>query len=311
MKIEMYVLCLLRFQDGTIVFTEPELDNIKDAIAAGLQKQQPFTVFTGAKLKRESRDGFEVYSLNPKEVGSCLSVGATIESAEIGYYHHRVIVYLRLDSADDFSKLREVRDQLKQRVDEMIEHCVKEKINELVRLQTVRAEAEVEFFYTYPLIIVKKRRKRSKAFPFSEETGSTCFDIVEPSRDSPAGKRHMMRVSIPSTILYPQGRAGIDLIRNVINAMYQYCLYAKRSTDERPFKNVLDESLLIKLWEQIIARLGSRTIDIHTSRITYTTSRLARSALIVSIIALIISIISIISRIIPLIKLLLQYFGSR
>ena len=288
MKIKMYMLCLLNFKDDKIVFTNQELDAIKDAIANSLEEQK---LFTDDGKKRESRDGFEVYCLNSKKVGSCLSEGAAIESAEIGYYHHRVIVQLILDSADDFSKLREARDQLKQRVDEMIERGVKEQINELAHSRTVREEAEVEFFYTYPFIIFEKRPKRSKAFPFSEETSSLCFDIVEPSWFRPSGKKHMMRVSIPSTVLYTRGRVGTDLVRDVINTIYQYCLYERKSMDVRPFENVLDENLLANLWTQIVDRMGGRTIEVHIIRLTHITYFLALFAFILSIVSLIISIL--------------------
>jgi hypothetical protein len=290
MKIEMHGLCLLKFQDDKIVLREEELNKIKDAIADGLQKQK---LFTGAKPNRESRDGFEIYSLDSKKIGSYLSAGATINSAEIGYYHHRVIVHLISDSADDFSKLREVRDKLKQLVDEMIEQGVRNEINALTRTGKISKEARVEFFYTYPLIVVEKSSKRSEAFPFSEETSSLCFDIVEPSWVRPSGKRHMMRVSIPSTVLYTQGKVGRDLVRDIINAIYQYCLYEKKSMDvsKNSFKNVLDENLLANLWTQIVDRMGGRTIEVHTIRLTHVTYFLALSAFILSIISLTVSLI--------------------
>jgi hypothetical protein len=286
MKIEMYVLCLQRFRDGRIVFRDGELNSIKDAIADGLQNQN---LFTG---DRKPRDGFEVYRLVSKEVETCLSQGATVESAEIGYYHHRVIVYLRLNSADDFSKLREVRDQLKQWVDNMIEHGVQDQINGLAHSGMVRAEAEVECFYTYPLIVLKRRPKRFEAFPFSEETSSLCFDIVEPSWFRPPGKKHMMRISMPGTILYHGGREiGKNLLRDIVNALYQYRLYEQKSRDKRPFKNVLDESLLIKLWEQIIDRLGGSTMEVHISRLTFAISFFAILAFIISVGTLIVTLI--------------------
>lgn len=296
MKIEMYVLCLLRFQGGEIVFNNEELNIIKDAIAItdGLQKQNPFTGLTGATLNRESRNGFELYHLDPKKVESCQINGATIESAEIGYYHHRVIVQLILNSVSDFSKLREVRNQLKQRVDEMIEYGVRDQINKLICDGKVREEAEVEFFYTYPLIVVQKRWRRSEAFPFSEETSTLCFDIIEPSWCKPPwGRRHMLRISIPGTILYSSSYGvGIDLRRDIVNLIYQYCLYEKKSMDKMPFKNSLDENLLTNLWTQIGNRMGSRTIEAHTIRLNLLTILV----IIFSIISVIFLIISFILR---------------
>ena len=173
MKIEMYMLCLLKFEDDKIVFTKAELNSIKDALAEGLQEQK---LFIGDEKNRESSDGWEVYHLNPNEVQNRLRKDISTTSAKIGYYHHRVMAYFTLDFAGDFSVLREVREQLKQVVNDMIKCSVKEKINDL----EIRREARVEFFYTYPFIVVEKYPKRPEAFPFSEETGSLCFDIVEP-----------------------------------------------------------------------------------------------------------------------------------
>lgn len=335
MKIAMYVLCLLRFQDGRIVFREKELNRIKAAITDGLQKQNLFIGY------RKPKDGFKAYSLNPKKVGGRLSKGVNIESAEMGYYHHRVIIELILDSVDDFSELRKVRDRLKKRADKMIERGVMKKINALIRAGKIRRAARVEFFYTYPLIVIgivekrsklrqlvdkiiecsvkmkeqinklicarkirkeaivkfftypviilKRRLKSSEVFPFSEETSSLCFDIVEPSWFPPTGKRHMMRVSIPATILYPsRGRVGTHLLRDIVNALYQYCLYEQKSMDKRPFENVLDESLQVKLWAHITDCMGGRSIDVHIIRLTHATYLLAVLAIIISIVSLIV-----------------------
>lgn len=278
MKIEMYALCLLRFRDGRIVFETDELTSIKDAIEEGLQEQG---FYTG---DRKPRDGFEVYSLDPEKVKNYLNADVKINSAEIGYYHHRVIAYLRLDSAVDFSKLREVRYELKHLVDKMIEHVVQDQINEL----QIREEARVEFFYTYPLIVVGKRPKRSEAFPFSEETSSLCFDIVEPAWFLPSGKKHMMRISIPGAILYTQRKVGKDLLRDIINAIYQCCLYEKQSVDKRPFENVLDENLLVKLWTHITDYMGGRSIDVHIIKLTHLAYFLALLALLALILSIIV-----------------------
>lgn len=280
MKIEMYGLCLLRFTDDKIVFTSPELDIIKDAIANGLEEQQ---LFTG---DRKPSDGFEVYNLDPQHVEILLSADIKITSAEIGYYHHRVIVQLISDSDADFPKLRKVRKQFNKLVDKMIENAVKEKINKL----QIKEETRVEFFYTYPFIVVEKRPKRSEAFPFSEETSSLCFDIVEPFWVFPSGKKHMMRISIPGAVLYPS-KFGVStsLRRDIVNAIYQCCLYEKKSTDKRPFKNLLDEKLLTSLWTQIVDTMGGRTIDVHIIKLTHVAYFLALVAIILSIISLIVS----------------------
>ena len=101
-----------------------------------------------------------------------------------------------------------------------------------------------------------------------------------------------MRVSIPGTILYPQGKIGTNLLRDIINAIYQYCLYAKKLEDEekKSFENPLDERLLVNLWTHIIDNMGGRAIDVHLLRLTHILYPLALSAIVISIVSLVLSV---------------------
>lgn len=175
------------------------------------------------------------------------------------------------EKIDSFSVLREVRKELKELSNEIINFFVKDQINRLVYSKEIRKEGKVDFVYTYPLIVVEKSIRNHELLPFSEETTSLCFEIFEPSLWPLLGKIHLMRISIPSTILYVQKDIGESLLRDIINAIYQYCLYEKRSEgeDTNIFENTLDEKLLVKLWEHFINTMGGRAIDVYSTKITH------------------------------------------
>lgn len=180
-------------------------------------------------------------------------------------------------TAVKFYGLREARSELKQLADEIINFFVKGKINQLVHMGKVREEGKIKFIYTYPLIILENSVRKIETIPFSEQTTSLCFDIVEPCWWRPFGKRHTMRISIPSTILYTQGKVGKRLRRDIINVIYQHCLYRKKAMDEkkRKFENLLDEDILVKLWTRIFHIMGGKSVDINIARISNITRFLA------------------------------------
>jgi len=192
---------------------------------------------------------------------------------------------------DRFLVLREARKELKQTADNMINLFVKKQINELIISESVRKEGEIKFIYTYPLIIVKSGTNEHEPMPFSEETTSLCFEINEPAWWPPSGRKHLMRISIPSTILYAQKEVGGDLHRDIINAIYQHCLYEKKAKDENkklidwkdgPFDNQLDETILVKLWTHILDTMGGTSAEIHAARIKSTQRFLTMVALIIA-----------------------------
>lgn len=277
MKIEVYVLGLLKFKDDRIVFDDDELEIIAKRIGNCLGKCLGNE--TSLVGRPEEMGGYYVYPLEKCMNAELVldknkSKSVTIELARIGYYHHRVIMHFKLNSKSslDFSTLRDVRKETVQIADLMIEKCIVNEIENLVSKNVIREEGKVEYCYKYPLIIVEKSKGKSKVIPFSEQTTSSCFDIIEPRRWLFTNKRHMMRISIPGTILYAQGTPGESLLRDTINAIYQYCLYEKKLKDGKgPFSNKLDESLLVNLWKHIIDTMGGRTPDVYTARIACTT----------------------------------------
>ena len=263
MKIKMYILGLLKFKNDNIVFNTEELESISQAIDNCLQKK-------GFLMGRSKKiGGFYVYSLDPKKLPIEMSKSSItkINLAEIGFYHHRVIVNLALDLEDSFYALREIREGLKQFADKIICCCVKKEIDKLIQCEEVREEGEIKFFYTYPLIIVENGARKCETIPFSEQTNALCFEIVEPCWHKLFGRKHIMRISVPSTILYTQGEAGNNLLRDIINAIYLRCLYEKMSRDKKSgtFKNAIDVDINTELMEYTLDKMGGRTVDVHNT----------------------------------------------
>jgi hypothetical protein len=274
MTIEMYVLGLLKFEDGKIVFREDELDKISDAIGECLKGKE--LVLPRTESKR--RDGWRVYSLDPKKFRKKVPTKVKIRMAELGYCHHRVIVHFRLGlkggakrvfsserimTRKEYPVFREARDILKEETGKILDYCVKVKINELFP-EEVRKEGEAKFIYTYPLIIIKAKYKKRKMIPFSDETSTLCFEIVEPSLLPFFGKKHLMKITIPSTILFTQKEIGETLFRDIVNAIYHF---------------------------HFLDTMGGRTADIRIVRITRTTLLIAFLAFLVSVFSLILTLI--------------------
>lgn len=310
MSIEMYVLGLLKFKDGRIEFSEEELGTIGKEIGDYLRRQKLLS------KDPEKMEGWHVYTLSPKSLDVEESIKDKIDLAELGYCHHRVVVHfsLRLEKYPEF---RKIRKKLKKLSSKIIRDYVKKKMNELVYLRKVSRNGLVKFVYAYPLIIVKEKFKKHREIPFSGKTTSLSFEIVEPSWWHPSGKKYMMTITIPNTILYTQENVDKTslrdkgLFRDIINAIYQHCLYEKKAEDERKleeemkgideeklegwqkvmekkaierkiFDNRLDENLLVRLWTHFLDTMGGTSAEIHAARIKSTQRFLTMVAVIIA-----------------------------
>jgi len=331
MEVKMYVLGLPNFRDDRIVFEFGELKKIKGAIGKCLCEK-------GLLGKHwEAHGGWHVYQLKSKELHTKNSNDSEkpyikksnnfeIKSAELGYYHHRVIVYFELDLKepssyeeirkvkDKFLALRDVRKELKDGADKIVDDCVIKMVNKLTHSGDIRKEGYIDFIYTYPLIVVKSEAEKHESVLFSEETTSLCFEIVEPKWWLPLGRKYLMRISIPSTILYAKQEIGRNLLRDIINSIYQHCLYEKKGKDnkkieeemkktknisedeikkikDRIFENRLDEDILVKLWTHILDIMGGGSADVRIASIESTNRFLAFLAIMISVITFILAII--------------------
>ncbi|MGD2249336.1 MAG: hypothetical protein PVF58_13090 [Candidatus Methanofastidiosia archaeon] len=331
MKVEVFILGLPNFKDDRIVFEHEELEKIKGKIGCCLCKNGIL------KEDWEAYGGWHVYRLNPdglytnkRECSEKPYIEKSdifdIKSAELGYYHHRVIVHFNLDlkdysfhkedgkGKDKFLVLRDVRKKLKDGIDEIIDDCITKEVKRLTESKEIGEEGEIEFMYTYSLIIVKSEAEKHEPVFFSEETTSLCFEIIEPRSLPLPSRKHLMRISIPSTILYVKKGVGRSLLRDIINSIYQHCLYEKKGKDNKKveevikkkknvteeeikdikkkiYENRLDEDILVKLWTHILDTMGGESADVHIARIESTNRFLTFIAIIISVFTFILGFI--------------------
>lgn len=277
MKVEVYELCLLKFDYEDIVLTSAQLDEIGFSIGD----------LAGSRDSLAKRDGWYIYPVIIGDQLDKLRGKADILEAEIGYYHHRIIMRLKIDlPGGNFDGVRLVRDGLSELFKTLVEE---------IRAQNPDL---IKFCYTYPLIIVvepwwerlvnriRNRKASNGSVVFSRETTSLAFELRERSALNPVGTRINIRISIPGTVMFASGKISDRMLLDMINGTYQHCLYEKKlidaASDSEP-QNSMNETVLVRLWEHILNTMGGRSVDINLSRMTYTTMFVALLALILSL----------------------------
>ncbi len=286
MNCEIYVLGLLKFLDDKVVFSDTELEEINEAIQKELIGRKIF-------LEIRRNQAFESYHLAIDSLKKLYGLEIPLTKAIMHYYHHRVILYFKLRNIHSFKDLRSVRRQIMQLANDIIRGTIQESINTLVNKGKVNEAGKIEFFYTYPLILMSNAGKCEGNFlPFLTQISSLTFEIIEPALFKPTGNKLMVRISIPSTIICSKSKINQSTIRDVINAIYQHCLYEKKIIDVKrgDFENKLDESNLVKLWEHMLDTMGGRPIDISFAKLTHISYFLALIAIIISIISILLSL---------------------
>ncbi len=137
-EIDVYILCLHKFEDDKVILNKDELRNASNAIRECL-KQKKYL-----KKGPKEKENWYIYGLNPENLPDrkklndetyrelCDRIYPNIKKAELGYYHHRTIAKFRIRYPKcDFSCQREIRQELKKKSDEIIENCVKNRVNSL------------------------------------------------------------------------------------------------------------------------------------------------------------------------------------
>ncbi|MEQ9715167.1 MAG: hypothetical protein ACTSSP_12250 [Candidatus Asgardarchaeia archaeon] len=293
--IDYYILSLLRFKDDKIVFTKAELESFRKEIVASINKD-------GLLIEEPiMQDSYYVITLDPSKVFDVLSEYDNLskyillDSLTIGYYHHRVIISLslRIEYSQARKGIRQIRGILFSMGNHLIEKYIVNSNKLLVKSKNFNPNGEIIFFYSYPLIIIHDGKKliNDSYLPFSVETETLFFDLVETKFFRAVGKVHGVRISIPSTIIYADGVPSKKLIRDIINGIYQHCLYVKKLQDKESnmFENKLNERILTDLWHHMEETMGGRTIDVHMMKLTHITYFLAVIATVISIISIILT----------------------
>lgn len=271
MKAELYILGLFTFKDEdekNIVFDKEQLNSINLNIEEELGIKRTVTNSNWVKYNLSHSD-----IMNPPVSDSC-----RLTAAEMGYYHHRVIFRFIIEGTDVNTDLREIRSKLKNFANEQIATAI------------IKPNLPHGFLHCdiYQLIIVHEGKKifsKKEDLIFSNDTTTMAFDINEPNKILPGGKRYNIRISIPSTIIYTRSGVSADFQKAIINSIYQYCLYEKKEANKRNKTTDIGETQLVHLWNHIIDTMGGRTSDKNIAKISQTNYLLAFVALLIAIIA--------------------------
>ncbi|MEH6993445.1 hypothetical protein V7075_12090 [Neobacillus drentensis] len=268
MKAEAYILGLFTFEDEdeeNIVFKNFELDTIN----ANIEKHLGF--------KRTIQDSkWVTYHFTNKEI--LQSSTCKITEAEMGYYHHRVIFRFIIDGDKINTELRDIRENLKAFAQNVIQNSIIEP----------NRSFKFKDFDIYQLLIIHEGIKIStkKEDPvFSNDTTTMAFDITEPRKISPFGRKYNIRISIPSTIIYSKFGVSDDFLKAMINSIYQYCLYEKKELNKHKRISDIGEGQLVKLWHHIIDTMGGRTLDKNLAKVSHTNYVVAVIALAIGAVA--------------------------
>lgn len=285
MIVDLYSLFLLEFEDDGVVFSQAQLDAFNAKISEALGR------------KGQTTDGWYRIRLTRHEWLQGLEVEPTF--VELGYYHHRLIIRFRVEIEP--SRLRSVRESLHPLAKRLFEEKLKGAMNEVAPPEGVILGAA-----SYPFIVVREGAftrlwtwmcgiLKGRSFPFNGETTSLSFEVMEPV--VLGARHHLLRISIGGTTLYTQrasnpiqamfGTVGDDLLRDLINGIYQYCLYpVKLEKDKGQDSYRIDESILIRLWEHILETTGGSTAQLIGARFNVQNLILAFLAMVASILAL-------------------------
>jgi hypothetical protein len=257
--IEIYLLYLLWFNDPNVLFKEEELRTIEEKLGEciglsyviGKRYEGSWAVY---QLKKE----FIQKIIENESSGNFGSLA--IKSAEMGYYHYRIIFRIISNFKGEFRDLREKIDKLKENCDkEVTERIIKEVNSEVGK--RIRLEGKIVGYCSYPLIIWKG--KPTGKFPFSDDTTAMSFDIFDVGLRWIL-RRHTVRISRPRMVVYTRGISD-KLKRDIINAIYQHGLYGMKKKEKR----IIDDELLIQLRDRMMDTLAQARSELYLYWLTF------------------------------------------
>lgn len=291
--VEVYVPILLNFIDNQLVYTDEQLVVLRGRVL-GVENGIEETRLTESNAGRESLGRFRHrLSTLPHKPG--------LQTIELYYYHHRVILRYQFDQVPEADE-RQVRSFVLEHSGEFVQDRVIKVINELA---VAGNAGVVTMYYSYVIALIEN----TPNFESNIENllGSHTFRIGDIS-DSlwKAGRTHIVRISIPSLNLYYNERVGYFLRMNLINSVYQHMLYAKKDADAAQLAmltsfsasaesqmNSMREEQLHNFWNFSVDALGGRSVDTENSRLQSKSFTISVWAMLISAMALALSVISI------------------
>ncbi|MBP1924251.1 hypothetical protein J2Z76_000104 [Sedimentibacter acidaminivorans] len=297
MKVEVYVPVLIKFSDDRVVFSDNVINQINSLVFENFKKNNElslkyhFEYFLKDEMINELVDNFKNEGLNisPADI-----------LGEFYYYHHRIIIKIRIEVPENFDKLRIIRSVINDFYPKLIIDYVFDNINKISEVKAIS-------FYSYMMVFIPNNKYQLKNY--TDKLGSVTFSIIESTNKFLAySNTHYIRISIPSLIVYHDKEISNDIKVDLINLIYQNLLYEKKLSDkDLPFSsdinenvknyNYIDESKLTLFWNNTMEMLGGKISERQSHNI-------ARQNFYITIIGLFISII-------VLGQTIYDYFGLR
>ena len=284
-KIEFYILGLLKFDSEEIVFSDKQLNQVRKC-------------FNKRFGNPEKRDPYHVWFLEKyfKKILAQIKtdVKFKIIRCELGYYHHRAMFRLDLDVEEiqAFEFIRAIRNPLHLEVRKILNETLPEKIE----ADGEHSATQILYAYTYPFVIIQDGRKiikkQLKDAAFSIST--TTFFLEIPETSLIRLRTHYVRVSIPSVIVFSDKQLGDSVFRELVNSIYYAALYAKKLQHVGVgFKIKRDDENLNKMDEGILRGLNSYLLQgVVINERQKIDTRTKTTALAISVAAILISVIT-------------------
>jgi hypothetical protein len=316
-EFESYVPVLLNFRDNRLIYSSEHLAHLEEHVlneSNGITKAGPGCEFAFELTADCIRDAMAATGVD-KKIAKCEP------RVEVYYYHHRVILkYVFKDltaalasSGDTVAHApSDPRAELERRVRQFVlahsRHVLVEKfvhrINSAAGGRPLPDESGlVTAYYSYCILYA--------TVPASFERnvknllGSHTFRIVEITPKLLERDRvHIVRISIPSTNVYSTRPVDHFLRVDILNAIYQHLLYAKKDKDKRKLRhltsfsaedldkrNVMEESQLHALWDHTVDALGGRMVDLQGVHQQTLNFRLSILAMLVALTGIILTVV--------------------
>lgn len=296
-RVEFYILGLLKFDREEVVFSDEQLNQVCDCFKVKFGNPKKFGPWRVWFLDNKS-----VKRMFLKDIKS--DVKFKIFECKLGYYHHRIILHLAMDveKIGSLQLVRKIREPLHSNVRILFNKLLPKKIEKDKKPPKGEYPAvKILYVYTYPLIIIHDGRKileeLIKDTTFS--TPTTTFFLEIPERSSIVTLRtHFMRISIPSVIVFCDKKLGSSVFWDLTNGIYYSCLYEKKMQDARVnFKNKRNDRTLFKLNERLLRRLSSYLLS-HVAAVERqkVATRLTNTALVISTVAIVMMLVTFLLR---------------
>lgn len=305
-NIQLYVLGLLYFDDDTrqtIILSRKQLAAIGWMFVS--------TVFGDAKPDAGDDDTYFKFKLSDQDnpiafrnfIGHHLA--GVVKEIQFGYYHHRAIFKLTFNEDTKLHVIQSARAEAYRLVREKcFDNFTESTISGYDLPQSSGTPLHIRYIYSYNLLVIpngkkvvseERQRIRNIGYDDIYTTRSTTFGLYLPERGTLfRPKRHYIRISVPSIVIYSDGKSpSPDLFDSIIDAIYYGGLYQKVKSDRRQAQSANQDFRASDIWtnDLLLSVLEILTDSVSANELNDISVHIERLALITALAALAISVI--------------------